>query len=153
MIDPVLGSLQPDPDLKGCLLGNVLFDGRQLAIRIDPDDGDLESCLEVGRALLKSLRQFENNARTVAANHLLDSYNDDWRMFQRARADGTMEDIVNPVLSEAEFGARLLLDGLAVTGPMIQFCFSDGGLFAGHSIFVSSFDGTAFTETDATLFG
>ena len=48
----------------------------------------------------------------------------------------------------------LQLVGLGVTGStMIEFCFGDDGLFAGHNIFVSSFDGTVFADTHATLFG
>lgn len=36
---------------------------------------------------------------------------------------------------------------------MFESCFGDDGLFAGHGLIVTSFDGAAFTEIDATLFG
>ena len=36
---------------------------------------------------------------------------------------------------------------------MIEFCYGDDKLFSGHSVFVTSFDGIAFADTDASLFG
>lgn len=153
MIDPILGVLTPDARMEGCLLGSLVHEGRQIAIRVNPDGTDLEGCLAVTRHVATSLTLLLPKARAVAADKLLENYNENWRMCQRARADGTMEDIENPPLSSIAFGNRLLLDGLSVTGGMLEFCFADDGLFAGHSVFVSSFDGAGFTDTDAALFG
>jgi hypothetical protein len=154
MEDPVLGPLQPCPHLEGDLLATVPFDGRQIKLRICLGGDELQSCLELARELVASLQVLQTKARAVAADDLLENYNENWRMFTRYRADGSVEDVTHPPLSAEEFGRRLRLEGLAVTGSsMIEFCFSDDGLFAGHSVFVASGDGTAFADGHASLFG
>jgi hypothetical protein len=100
-----------------------------------------------------SLDALEAKARVVAADKLLVVYNHSWRVFSRARADGSTEEVVNPELTSTQFSQQLILGSLAVTGSMIEFRFEDNRLFAGHSVFVTSFDGTGFTDTDAELFG
>jgi hypothetical protein len=152
-LDPVLGSLKHDPHAEGSLLGKLNHAGQLVSLRIDPDGEALESCLGLARRLTASLAEVEGRALAVATERLLPSYNESWRSFQRARPDGSMEDVEHPVLSPTEFCARLKLKGVSVTGGMVELCFDDGHLFAGHGIFVSSFDGLDFADADATLFG
>lgn len=153
MNDPVLGVLKSAPQFSTCMLASVSYQGREISLTLDPDGEEVEACLGLARDLVTSLEVLESKARAVAAEKLLDEYNQSWRTFSRARADGSMEEVIHPVLAGSEFRQRLGLESLAVTGSMIEFCFTDDGLFAGHSIFVTSFDGTGFTDTDATLFG
>ena len=154
MNDPVLGLLEPHPALEGSLRADIPFKNGKLELLIEPDGDDLNRCLALARELVTSLKVLETKARAVAADSLLQNYNDNWREFQRARADGSIEDMSDPVLTADQFAQRLQLVGLGVTGSaMIEFCFGDDGLFAGHSIFVKSFDGTVFADTYATLFG
>lgn len=153
MIDPVLGTLQPDPDLKGHWLGEVQFEGRSIPLRVSPDEGELEPALALARELVGTLATSAAKAKSVAADKLLEEYNEDWRMFQRARGDGSFEEVTNPALSPAEFCGFLRLDSVLVEGSCVDFCFNAQNLFAGHSIFVTAFDGIDFAHSDATLFG
>jgi hypothetical protein len=153
MIDPILGALKPDPHIEGCLLGVTIHDGRQVYLQVRPDGTDLESCLALAKNSVVSLGLLECKARIIATEKLLEDYNENWRSFQQVHPDGVMEEAEHPALSPDEFSGRLKLEGLSVTGDMLEFCFDDDGLFAGHRIFVSSFDGLSFTDTDATLFG
>jgi hypothetical protein len=153
MIDPVLGTLRNDPHAEGSLLGELSHAGQPVSLRIDPDGAGLESCLGLARRLMASLAEVEGKALAVAADRLLPTYNESWRSFQRALPDGSMEDVEHPVLSPDEFRTRLQLKEVAVTGDMVELWFDDDHLFAGHGIFVSSFDGLDFADADATLFG
>lgn len=153
MLNPDLGILKPDPRFEGCLQGSTVFLGHKIELRVDPDGTDITNCIALAEELVKSLSLLDTKARLVAADKLLENYNDNWRMFQRVRADRTAEEIINPALSADEFSLRLKLKEILVTGEMIEFHFGDDDMFAGHSVFVSSFDGIAFTNTDASLFG
>lgn len=93
-------------------------------------------------------------ARSAASKEFLETYNDNWREFSVRRADGSFEDVSNPTLTEAEFEQRLILDVVSIIGSdTVEFCYGDGELFSGHSIIVTSFDGTTFNDIHAALFG
>jgi len=152
MNDEVLGTLLPDG--SGALTGATTYRGRTLALCIDPSAEDLPAVIALAHALVGSLATFDEKARQAAALELLSSYNENWREFERAREDGTFVTVSNPQLSESEFIARIQLQSLEVTGKDI-FClwYNDDGLFAGHSIIVTSLDGEKFSDVHASLFG
>lgn len=58
-----------------------------------------------------------------------------------------------PTPTDEVFASRLQVLGVTVSASNIEFSFGDDGLFAGHTVFVPSFDGVAFDEGQATLFG
>ena len=58
---------------------------------------------------MRKLEKHDLSARRYAAATLLNTYNNSWREYQRARGDGTFEDVSNPVLTENEFAGRLRL--------------------------------------------
>jgi hypothetical protein len=157
MNDPVLGTLVADSHLSGCLVASVPFEGRAIELRLDPNGAHMEACLILAREVVASLKGLEGKAATVAAAHLITEYNQSWRHFSRSRSDGSMEEVTHAELNESELARRLnfvsLLVSQDVDGSMVEFCFGDDGLFAGHSIFVTSFDGAAFQDTHVMLFG
>ncbi len=153
MNDPVLGELKSDPRLPGCVFASIPYQGRSIELRVDPDDVPIEECLSLARGFVASLENFETKARVVASQKLLGEYSQNWREFSRTRSDGNMERVVNPALDSVQFSQQLILESIAVTGSVLEFCFGDNRLFAGHSIFVTSFDGAAFTDVAADLFG
>jgi hypothetical protein len=109
MNDPVLGALKPDPQVSGCMLASIPYQGREIDLRVDPGNVEMEGCLNLARDFVASLKLLETKARLVAAEKLIDEYNEDWRMFSRARADGSMEDVTDPMLTSIEFSQRLEL--------------------------------------------
>jgi hypothetical protein len=152
--DNLLGEIAPDPRLKGSFRASIPFEGRQIELSIQPDGVELDKCLAVARELVTFLKALEAKARVIAASELLTSYNSNWREFQRVLADGEVQDVTNPLLSADELAQRLQLTGIGVTGrSIVDFWFSDDGRFAGHSVFVTSFDATALGDTSVALFG
>jgi hypothetical protein len=154
MNDEVLGTLLPDERFDGALNGAISHRGKTLKLHVEPDGGDLSLTIALARALVGSLATFDQKARERAATDLLATYNDSWREFEKAHEDGTFVTVSNPQLTESEFMARIELESLEVTGKdTCSLWYADGGLFAGHSIFVTSFDGEMFSDLHASLFG
>ena len=102
--------------------------GRRVGVSLsveddDPDAAPTAAIAHAGR-VLNSLAELEPEARQLAADELLEIYNEEWN-------DG------DP-LSPDEFVTRLTLEdiGLAADGSAELF-YQDGGLFAGHTVLVS----------------
>ena len=76
------------------------------------------------RRLLLRLREHEPEARIVAAEELLDIYNDEWND--------------DEPLEEEEFMARLTLDDLSIAADgSAELFYRDDNLFAGHTVLVT----------------
>lgn len=154
MNDPILGTLVPDERFAGALNGVVSHRGQTVKLHIEPDGENLTLVVALAQALVNSLDTLDQKARAYAATELLATYNASWREFEKVRQDGTFVAVSNPQLTNSEFMARLELESLEVTGnDTCSFCYADGGLFAGHAIFVESFDGEKFSDLHASLFG
>ena len=151
--DPVLGHLIAHEVLTRAYTGSLMFGGRQVDLRIDPDGGDMEICLGVARETIGALSAIDRKARTVAAASLLTTYNENWRCFDEKDESGVFKEHERPVLAEEEFMSTIVLESVGVTGKMVEFWYSDADLFWGHSINVVSFDGVVFSDTDVSLFG
>jgi len=150
-MDPVLGEITSRSD---SFVSIVRFQGSEIELTIDPDGEDLELCLELARKIVEALEAIHAKAKSVASEKLLETYNVDWRFYSTVGDDGQSKEIEDPHLSASDFEQRLELAGIGVTGRSgVDFCFNDDGLFAGHSIFVTSFDGHKMNDVDASLFG
>ena len=146
LIDPILGELTSKSDAYASI---VRFQGREFELTIDPDGEDLELCLGLARKIVEALEEMHTKAKSVASKILLETYNGDWRFYSTVS-----DEVEDPQLSASDFEQRLELAGIGVTGSsIIDFCFNDDGLFAGHSIFVTSLDGDKMNDVDASLFG
>ena len=68
--------------------------------------------------------------------------------------DGSTVETHDPELVPADFKARLQMICLEVMGTdCYTFFYDDDGLFAGHTVVVTSFDGPRFADASAELFG
>jgi hypothetical protein len=153
MKDEILGGLSASERFPQALEGGVDFKGRQIQILVRPDGEDMSDCLALARTIVSSLSKFDEIARAQAAQKLLDDYNNNWREYVKATGDGRSIKVSNPEISSEEFAERLTLGSIQVTGESCTLGYDDGGLFAGHSIFVTSFDGAQFKDVHAELFG
>ena len=153
MNDSVLGQLTPDSHLGDCLLGKVQWNGRVIEMRLEHRGRDANASIALARAAVTAMTSLESRAREVAADCLLGEYNTSWRVFSRAREDGVVEECDSGLLTREAFASRLQVRGLLVSPPSIEFEFDDDGMFAGHAVFVTAFDGVQFSDVQATLFG
>jgi len=151
---PVLGRLEPHDTLSGVLATSRQLGDVQLEIWVDPDGGPLDDALRLAASTIPKLAELDARCRALIAADLLASYNTDWRFGQVARADGAMEEFEKPELTEAEFAAKLSPTSLQVTGAsLIEFWYSDGEMFWGHSVGLTSFTGLALTDVHVQMFG
>lgn len=101
-----------------------------------------------------ALEQLDSLARQVAAKRLLAEYNSTWRQFISVDLEGQDAAASGPELGESDFMSRLMLISVEATGDScLTLGYGDDHMFAGHSIFVTSFDGVQFADAHADLFG
>ena len=154
MKDEILGELSASERFPDVLEGSVALQGRQIPIAVDPDGADISTCVVLARTIVSAISKFDQIARMQAAQALLDEYNKSWREYEKATGDGRFIEVSNPEISSEEFAGRLTLHSIRVIGDSsCTLGYDDGGLFAGHSIFVTSFDGAQFKDVYAELFG
>jgi hypothetical protein len=150
----MLPELQPDIKFPDRLMGSVPFAGRMIALSIEPDGSAADVVMGFASCAVDALRGLDVMARQVAAKKLLPQYNMSWRNFIRVGPDGQEVEISNPELGESDFIARLTLTSLEIMGDSCLVLGYDGDrMFAGHSVFVTSFDGVQFADAHAQLFG
>jgi len=150
----MLPLLHTDPRKPGSLVGKVDYSGNQITVRIDPDGEDSEQCRTVARQGISSLQTIDTRAKAVAVKKLLSTYNDNWRCYGEVQDDGTTKEIAEPILTAGEFERRLTMISVDLTGlDCWTISYDDGGMFGGHLVIVTSFDGEAFEDSDADLFG
>lgn len=152
-VDTVLRNLKPDKNLTGVLLASVTQGEHSFELRIDPDDRPVEECIQLARELLFSFQETNKKALSTASDSLLETYNYNWREYSEMGKDGRLEDVSKPELNSLDFEAIIKISTVSIIGPMVEFLYSDNGLFTGHSIVVTSFDGLKFSDTNAELFG
>jgi hypothetical protein len=153
MADDPLGTLVPDEHVGGMLTGSVDYLGQTVELRIELDGEEMARCLEHARHLVTGLAAIDSKARQVAASQLLETYNNDWRHYETADGEGGFTAVAEQKLTAAQFMSRLKLASLVTTGTEIgQLEYDCGALFRGHSVFVTAFDGDAFSDLRAELF-
>jgi hypothetical protein len=154
MNDAILGQLAVDKRRPTALKGTVPYQGAQVALDVDPDDGGMAECLELARVVVADLEHIDEKARQAAARDLLSNYNKNWREYERSDGKGGFIRVSGPELTEEQFSLRIKLNSLSITGSKsCCFGYDDGELFWGHGIFVTSFDGIEFSNVHVELFG
>ena len=134
-------------------VGTLAWGGRVVQVRVERDGVPGEVSLDLARAAMPALARLDAAARDVAARALLPQYNDGWRRGER-HVDGRMQPFEDPPLDADAFRARLALASLDATGEgTLTLGYDAGPLFWGHAVFVTAFDGLAFEDTHAELFG
>ncbi len=133
--------------------GTLAHRGRAVAVSVQRDGAPAEAVLALARAAMADLPRLDEAATAVAARALLPQYNDGWRRGER-HVGGRMQPFEDPPLDAAAFRARLALVSLEATGEgTLTLGYDAGPLFWGHAVFVTAFDGLAFEDTHAELFG
>ncbi len=110
--------------------------------------------MKLAAEVVGKLTELDKLAKRVAATDLRETYNNGWNEYDEAQEDGSFRTVSNPQLSEAEFGAKLSLHAVNVTGDrMIDFFYDDERMFWGHSVVVNSLYGVDLSEARGELFG
>lgn len=151
---PILGRLEPHEALSGVLATSKQLGDVQIDVWVDPDGGPLDDVLRLAATAVPVLAELDTRCRALIAADLLPAYNTGWRFGRVARADGAMEEFEKPLLTDVEFAANLSPTSFQVTGArVIDFWYSDGQMFWGHSVGLTSFDGLALTDVYVEMFG
>lgn len=150
----MLPKLQAAPNFPDRLTGVVPFAGRTVALSIQPDGSSSEAVMNLASSAVDVLGQLDSLARQVAARRLLTEYNSSWREFIRVGPDGQDIAVSEPELGESDFMSRLKLTSVEAAGDScLTLGYDDDHMFAGHSVFVTSFHGVQFADAHAELFG
>jgi len=151
---PILGRLAPSDDDQSTLVGAVPHGAGSLQLRVTADDSELGAALELATLAVQSILVLDARARKLVSDASLKSYNDEWRFGTSLMADGSTREFEKPPLSEQEFCAQLELVAIEANGARcLTFSYNDGGLFWGHSHYVSSFDGLAMQDANVSMLG
>jgi hypothetical protein len=151
---PILGRLAPHGDDQSTLVGLAPHGARSVTLRVAADDSELGAALELATSAVQSLLVLDAQARKLVSDASLKSYNDEWRFGTSLMADGSARGFEKPALTEDEFCAQLQLEAVEANGATcLTFSYTDGGLFWGHSHYVSSFDGLAMQDVNVSMLG
>ena len=105
-------------------------------------------------AVMANLETFAAKAMAVVTDEFLDKYNDDWRFYYMRDDDGNLIEATDPALDREQFAAALTVTGINVIGDALaEIWYDDAGMFGGHALFVTAFDGTRCSELQAGMFG
>lgn len=154
---PALGRLDWDDRLSWFKGQMPLDDGSTVEITLNPFSEllhpypdrleDPVEFLDRSVSTLSDLAGKLDAMKEYAADRLLDVYNDGWRSSYR---QGDWLEL--PALDRGGFVAQLALRSIGVdAGRECEVQFDDGGMFAGHAVFVST--DASGAPVDCVLFG
>lgn len=151
---PILGRLEPHEKLSGVLCSVVNVDGIEVDVWVAPDGGLLAATLRLATDAVSAFSELDARCRKLIANDRLASYNSDWRFGAEVQADGSTKTFEKPLFNEAQFASTLTPTTLEFTGGnTIAFSYSDGGMFWGHCLCLTSFDGLTLTDVTVGMLG
>jgi len=157
MEDNILGTLREDERDKGVFHGSIAHGDRNIGLSLNPDGGPLPDCLALARSVVSELSTIDAKARHAAAQHLLKSYNENWREYTEDDGNGGFVVVSNPEITEEQFMSTIMLSSVSIAGDSldssVSVAYDDGGMFCGHAIWVVSFDGVAFSDPDVSIVG
>jgi len=149
--DPILGALKDSGD---CLEGSLKHNGKDVPISMDADGAQVAELISLARDVATRLGAIDADARRCASDKLLDVYNDSWRSYIEVGDDGKNREVSGTILDSTAFREGLSLASVSVLGSgVVTLYYHDGGMFAGHSVMVESFEGTDFSDASTQLFG
>lgn len=152
--DDVLGELTEDKQDKDAFVGSISHAGTQISLRVEADGYPFPACLNLARAAVSSLRVVEERAKEAAVKELLDVYNESWREYIQADGEGGWIEVSNSKIDAAEFKSKITLQSVLIMGEELCTLFiNDDGMFDGHCIGATSFNGVELSDFRATLFG
>ncbi|WP_158600153.1 DUF2262 domain-containing protein [Acidovorax sp. 106] len=122
--DTVLGDVERDEN--GLHSVKVRWGNKDISTHLMVErHGDPSTCISVARELVQHLDLHVPSARSVAAHDLVELAND-WR-----ESDDSPELDASDLHELFEFDALLVFED-----GTIEFCFTDGDVFAGHAVIV-----------------
>lgn len=125
---------KPNGEPDGTLEGKFTFQGAEVSVCIDPDDEEIDVTKWLAEKFLSDLETYEAKAKARLFEEMFDQYNENWRQ------EG------EPVLTKEQFLQNLTLVHIWFLGSdSVDFMYSDGDMFGGHSLIPQSFDGETFT--------
>jgi hypothetical protein len=135
-------------------VATIRYGLRDIEVGISRDDQPFEITLNLAVEVVRRLAKLDKLAKRIAVADLRGTYNKGWNKYHEVQVDGSFKTVSNPKLSKAEFEAKLSLNAVNVNGDqMIEFFYDDEGMFWGHSVIVTSLNGTDFSEAEAVIFG
>jgi hypothetical protein len=150
----ILGEIEQPEDRTFDAIATIQHDSRQIKFQIDRHDQPLEAALKFAAEVAIRLAELDKHAKQIAAKELLETYNDGWNSYDEVQDDGSLKEVVNPELSNAEFEARLSLCEVYIEGNrIVEFTYDNDDMFWGHDVAVLSRDGMNFTNTEVQLHG
>ncbi|MBK1856585.1 DUF2262 domain-containing protein [Verrucomicrobiaceae bacterium 5K15] len=154
MKDAVLGTLKEDKHIAHMLIGTILHKYRKVKLTISLEGEALENCLEWAREAVGDLKRIDDLAKQAACEHLLPLYNENWREYEQSDGRGAWEIISNPILTLDEIRSEFRLSTFQVEGvDSLCLWYSDGDLFGGHDVVVSSSERMNFDDLTVNLWG
>jgi hypothetical protein len=143
-----------DKDSDSRFTSSMPYESQELELCIDNDGEPFDSGLAMMGKVIENLLTLDVQAKLIISKDLREAYNDGWREYDKLHPDGSYQTISNPVLNETEFIKQFSLEHIEVTGvTCLTFWYGQSDLFAGHSVFVQSFDGIDLTDAKAQMFG
>ena len=154
MHHPVLGELNPEDESGDSFSGQTKLADRVIPFKIERDEDQIEDTLEFALEIIQSLGKFDALAKKIVTRDLLNSYNSGWNEYDIRKKDGSLETIKNPGLDAREFERHFTLDSISICGKDCVDCwYGECDLFWGHCVYVTTLNGTDFSNAQAQLFG
>ncbi len=154
MNHPVLGHLEQKGNDRGSFEGRIKNREYNVGMNIELDTEAEEEVFKFAESVVYSLSILEAKAKVVIGQELLETYNSGWKEYDEVQDDGSTKTIVNPTLETEQFINHFELDSISICGStLIEFWYKTNELFWGHSVYVTSFDGVKFEDTNVQMFG
>jgi hypothetical protein len=151
---PILGAIRDSETNPDGVEAAILFAGRSIPVRINPDDRTMEEAIEFASSVVTALPNLEPAAKRIVVRDLCPVYNDGWNEFDEMQDDGSYKAVRNPELSDDDFASKFSLESIGITGiSCIEFWYDDSNLFWGHGVLVVALDGLDLSNAEAELFG
>lgn len=150
----ILGELKQSDCAPFDAEARIRYGSRDVKVSLSREDQPFEATLKLAAEAVSRLAELDELAKKIATRDLRDGYNSGWNEYDEVQEDGSLQAVSNPPLSEAEFAAKLSLSAVNASGDqMLDFFYKDQGMFWGHTIVVSSLNGTDFSTAYAEIFG
>jgi hypothetical protein len=150
----ILGDVEQSDGTPFDAIATVQHGSRDIKVSISRDGEPLEKALELAAQVVSHLPKLDELAKRIASRDLRETYNNGWNEYDEMQDDGSIKSVLNSQISEAEFEAKLTLNAVNVTGDqVVNFFYDDERMFWGHSVVVTSLDGTDFNDAHAEIFG
>lgn len=154
MKHPTLGLLESKGTDEGSFEGKVKIDGTIVDLNIELDSAPQDQVFKFAEKVVTSIEDLKEKAKSVISRDLLETYNSGWNEYDEVQEDGSTKTVVNPQLDSGQFTSQFELNSISICGnESVEFWYKPNELFWGHSVFVTSFDGLLFEDTNAQMFG